>query len=109
MYRKIGPVPPSGLGPDGKPRVMTEEEHREYIESAHRRIDAIEHIPDDPDDPPDEEWMRVIDELRPHRPSSRDATESCGSSSCSIPGHWGWPAGAMDSRFLIAVASGSEG
>ena|SRR5271157_2384100 len=68
LDRKIGPIPPSGLGPDGKLRVMTEEEHREYIESALRRIDAIEEIPDDPNDPPEEEWMRAIDELRPHRP-----------------------------------------
>jgi hypothetical protein len=68
LERKIGPIPPSGLGPDGKLRVMTEEEHRQYIESALRRIDAIEQIPDDPNDPPEEEWMRAIDELRPHRP-----------------------------------------
>ena len=63
-----GPVSPSGLGPDGKLRVMTEDEHRQYIESALRRIDEIEQIPDDPNDPPDEEWMRAIDEHRPHRP-----------------------------------------
>ena len=66
--RGIGPLPPSGLGPDGKLRVMTDLEHREYIESALRRIDQIEQIPDGPDDPPEEEWMRAIDELRPHRP-----------------------------------------
>jgi len=66
--RKIVPIPPSGLGPDGKLRLMTEEEHRQYIESALRRIDEIEQIPDDPNDPPDEEWMRAIDALRPHRP-----------------------------------------
>ena len=40
---------------------MTEEEHRQYIESALRRIDEIEQIPDDPNDPPEEEWMRGID------------------------------------------------
>ena len=68
LDRKIGLIPPSGLGPDGKLRVMTEEEHRQYIESALRRIDEIEQIPDDPNDPPEEEWMRAIDELRPHRP-----------------------------------------
>jgi len=66
--RKIGPIPPSGLGLDGKLRAMTEQEHRQYIESALRRIDEIEQIPEDPNDPPDEEWMRAIDELRPHRP-----------------------------------------
>jgi hypothetical protein len=66
---RIGPIPPSGLGPDGKLRRMTEEEHRQYVESALRRIDEIERIPDDPDDPPEEEWMRGIDELRPHRPA----------------------------------------
>ena len=45
LDRKIGTIPPSGLGPDGKLRVMTEEEHRQYIESALRRIDEIEQIP----------------------------------------------------------------
>ena len=60
--------PPSGLGPDGKLRRMTEEEHRRYIESARRRLAEIAEIPNDPDDPPDEEWMRGIDEMRPHRP-----------------------------------------
>jgi hypothetical protein len=68
LDRRIAPIPPPGLGPDGKLRVMTDEEHRQYIESALRRIDAIEQIPDDPNDPPEEEWMRAIDELRPHRP-----------------------------------------
>jgi hypothetical protein len=38
----------------------------------------------------------------------KDATESCGDLSCSIPAHWGWLAGAMDHRFLITAASGSE-
>ena len=61
-------LPPSCLGPDGKFRHMTEEEHRQYIESALRRIDEIEQIPNDPNDPPDEEWMRGIDAMRPHRP-----------------------------------------
>jgi hypothetical protein len=61
-------LPPSCLGPDGKLKIMTEEEHRQYIESALRRLREIEQIPNDPDDPPDEEWMRGIDEMRPHRP-----------------------------------------
>jgi hypothetical protein len=65
---KIGPISPSGLGPDGKLRLMTEDEHRQYTESALRRIDEVEQIPDDPNDPPEEEWMRAIDEHRPHRP-----------------------------------------
>ena len=47
---------------------MTEEERREHIESALRRIDAIKQIPDDPNDPPDEEWIRAIGEPYPHRP-----------------------------------------
>jgi hypothetical protein len=62
------PLPPSCLGPDGKLRHMSEEEHRRYIESARRRLAAIAQIPADPNDPPDEEWMRGIDEMRPHRP-----------------------------------------
>ena len=108
LDRKIGPIPPSGLGPDGKLRVMTEEEHRQYIESALRRIDEIEQIPDDPNDPPEEEWMRAIENSVLIGPCSKDATESCGNLSCSIPAHWGWLAGAMDHRFLITAASGSE-
>ena len=64
----VGPLPPSGLGPDGKLLRMTDEEHRQYIESARRRLREIAEIPDGPNDPPDEEWMRGIDEMRPHRP-----------------------------------------
>jgi hypothetical protein len=47
---------------------MTEEEERQYIDSARRRLKEIAEIPDGPNDPPDEEWMRGIDEMRPHRP-----------------------------------------
>ena len=77
MQRKIldlgpGSLPPSCRGPDGKLRQMTEEEHRQYIESALRRIDQIEQIPDDPNDPPEGEWMRGIDAMRPHRPLFKD-------------------------------------
>jgi len=63
-------LPPSCLGPDGKLRRMSEEEHRRYIESALRRLDEVEQIPDGDDDPPDalEQMMRGIDETRPHRP-----------------------------------------
>src|SRR3954467_1862795 len=61
-------LPPSCLGPDGKIKQMTEEEHRQYIESARRRLREIALIPNGPNDPPDEEWMRGIDEMRPHRP-----------------------------------------
>jgi hypothetical protein len=68
LDKKIGPIPRSGLGPDGKLRVMTEEEHRHYIKSALRRIDEVERVLDNPDDPPEDEWTRAIDELRPHRP-----------------------------------------
>ena len=65
---KIGPIPPSGLGPDGKLRLETDEERRLRLERARRRLREIAEIPNGPDDPPDEEWMRAIDELRPHRP-----------------------------------------
>ena len=54
---KLGSIPRSCLGPDGKLRHMTEEEHRQYIESARRRLAEIAQIPGDPNDPPDEEWM----------------------------------------------------
>jgi hypothetical protein len=67
---KPGNIPPSCLGPDGKPRVFSEEEHRQYIESALRRLDEIAEIPDGDEDPPDalEQMMKGIDEGRPHRP-----------------------------------------
>jgi hypothetical protein len=61
-------LPPSCRGPDGKIKLMTEEEHRRDIESTLRRLCEIAEIPNGPDDPPDEEWMRGIDEMRPHRP-----------------------------------------
>ena len=64
----IGALPPSGLGPDGKILRLSDEEWRERRESARRRLVEIALIPDGPNDPPDEEWMRGIDELRPHRP-----------------------------------------
>jgi hypothetical protein len=61
-------LPPSGLGPDGKLKLETEDERRQRLESARRLLREIAHIPDEPDDPPEEEWMRGIDEMRPHRP-----------------------------------------
>ncbi len=63
-----GSLPPSGLGPDGKLKIETEEERRQRLESARRRLREIAEIPNDPGDPPDEEWMRGIDAMRPHRP-----------------------------------------
>jgi hypothetical protein len=68
----VGPLPPSGLGPDGKLLRLSEDERREQRESARRRLAEIAQIPDGPNDPPDEEWMRGIDEMRPHRPLFRD-------------------------------------
>jgi hypothetical protein len=63
-------LPPSCLGPDGKLRRMSDDEHRRYIESALHRLDEIEQIPDGEDDPPDalEQMMMGIDETRAHRP-----------------------------------------
>ena len=63
-------LPPSCLGLDGKLPIFSEEEHRRYIESALRRLDEIEEIPDGDEDPPDalEQMMKGIDETRPHRP-----------------------------------------
>ena len=63
-----GPIPPSGLGPDGKLKLETDEERQQRLDLARRRLREIAEIPNGPDDPPDEEWMRAIDELRPHRP-----------------------------------------
>src|SRR5215831_12271113 len=63
-----GELPPSALGPDGKFLQLREEERREQLESARRRLREIAEIPDGPNEPPDEEWMRGINEMRPHRP-----------------------------------------
>jgi hypothetical protein len=61
-------LPASGLGPDGKLKIETEYERSQRLEAARLRLREIADIPDAPDDPPDEEWMRGIDEMRPHRP-----------------------------------------
>jgi hypothetical protein len=66
--RPLAALPCSGLGLDGKLLRLSEDERRERRESARRRLEEVSQIPDDPNDPPDEEWMRGIDEMRPHRP-----------------------------------------
>jgi hypothetical protein len=60
--------PPSCLGPDGKLPRMSDEERRRHLESVGRRLADIEQLTDD--DPPGafEEFMRGLDEGRPHRP-----------------------------------------
>jgi len=50
---KAGLIPPSCLGPDGKFRHGTEEEHKVRMESARWRLREIAEIPTDPDDPPE--------------------------------------------------------
>ena len=42
---KLGPLPPSGLGPDGKLKIETEEERRQRLESARRPLHEIAEIP----------------------------------------------------------------
>jgi hypothetical protein len=61
-------LPPSCLGPDGKLRKMSDEERRQLLESARRRLAEIDQLTDE--DPPGafEEFMRGLDEGRPHRP-----------------------------------------
>lgn len=61
-------LPPSCLGPDGKLSKMSDEEVRQYTESALRRLDEIDQMTEE--DPPGafEEFMRGLDEGRPHRP-----------------------------------------
>ena len=61
-------LPPSCLGPDGKLRKMTDEERRQILESARRRLAEIDQKTDE--DPPGafEEFMRGLDDGRPHRP-----------------------------------------
>jgi hypothetical protein len=64
----VGTLPPSCLGPDGKIIRLTEEERKAWCEAARQRLAEIAQMPDD--DPPGafEEFMRGIDEGRPHRP-----------------------------------------
>jgi hypothetical protein len=64
----LSKLPPSGLGPDGKLPRLTDEERRRLIESARQRLAEIAEMTDD--DPPGafEEFMRNLDENRPHRP-----------------------------------------
>jgi hypothetical protein len=61
-------LPPSCLGPDGKLPKMSEEERRRHLESVRKRLAEIEQMTDE--DPPGafEEFMRGLDEGRPHRP-----------------------------------------
>jgi hypothetical protein len=65
---KMESLPPSCLGPDGKLPRITEEERRQHLESVRRRLAEIEQMTDE--DPPGafEEFMRGLDEGRPHRP-----------------------------------------
>jgi hypothetical protein len=64
----IGELPKSCLGADGKLPPINEEERRLRAEALRETLEAISLIPDD--DPPGtfEEFMRGIDEGRPHRP-----------------------------------------
>jgi len=66
--RWVGPLPESGLGPDGKFIPMTVEERRTWCEAARRRLAEIALMTDE--DPPGafEQFMRNLDEGRPHRP-----------------------------------------
>ncbi len=64
----VDSLPPSCLGPDGKLRKMSEEERQQHLESARRRLAEIDQMTDE--DPPGafEEFMRGLDQSRPHRP-----------------------------------------
>jgi hypothetical protein len=65
-------IPPSCLGPDGKLRLESDEERRNRLESVRRRFAEIEQMTDE--DPPGafEEFMRGLDEGRPHRPMFKE-------------------------------------
>jgi hypothetical protein len=67
VHSPIVELPKSCLGPDGKISPTTEEERRLRSEALRETLDAIAQMPDD--DPPGsfEEFMRGIDEGRPHR------------------------------------------
>jgi hypothetical protein len=68
LDRKPEALPPSRLGPDGKFKGEGQEEQRHRLGSTHQRLREIAELPNESDDSPDEEWMRGIDEMRPHRP-----------------------------------------
>src|SRR5262245_33272991 len=61
-------LPPACLGPDGKLPRMSEEVRRQHLESVRRRLAEIGQMTGE--DPPGafEEFLRGIDEGRPHRP-----------------------------------------
>jgi hypothetical protein len=61
-------LPPSGLGLDGRLRLLTDEERRHHIESARQRLAEIAGMTDDDPSGAFEDFMRGIDEGRPHRP-----------------------------------------
>ncbi len=65
-------LPPSCLGPDGKLRAEDDQERRQRLESISRRLAEIQQMTED--DPPGafEDFMRGIDEGRPHRPLFND-------------------------------------
>jgi hypothetical protein len=62
------PLPPSCLGRDGKLPRMNDEERGKRLESVRQRFAEIGQMTDE--DPPGtfEEFMRGLDEGRPHRP-----------------------------------------
>jgi len=68
LYLKPESLPLSCLGPDGKLPRMSEEERRQHLESVRRRLADIDQMTEE--DPPGafEEFMRGLDEGRPHRP-----------------------------------------
>jgi hypothetical protein len=67
----IATLPPSCLGPDGKIIRLTEEERKAWCEAARQRLAEIAQMPDDDLPSAFEEFMRGIDEGRPHRPLYR--------------------------------------
>ena len=81
-------LPPSCLGPDGKLPRMSEEQRRLHLESVRRRLAEIDQMTDE--DPPGafEEFMRGLDEGRPHRPMFKGLGRrllidaDCGSTAC---------------------------
>ena len=61
-------LPPSCLGPDGKLPRMSEDKVRQHLESVRRGLAEIEQMTDEDPSGAYEEFMRGLDEGRPHRP-----------------------------------------
>ena len=106
LDRKIGLIPTSGLGPDGKLKLESEEERRLRLESARRRLREIAGFLTAPMIPLTRNGCeRSMNSVRIDR-FSRDPTESCGSLYCLIRAHLATRVDAVEHARVTSAASG---